>query len=125
MAEPVRIMFGDDNEGIHAQGDASGNLYTTMGALVGSYQAFEDDNFVEGDSPATHDFNAAEGRNAMRGYIYCDGAGDIQVAISHNGVDFGDTFTMSSGEKTDLEGFNIDKIRITHVADSSYRILLM
>ena len=125
MADPVRIVFGNDEEGIQAQGDSSGNLYTTTGVISGGYKTYEDDNFVTGDSPATHDFSTDKGRNAQRGYIICDGAGNIQVDISNDGVAYHDKFTMKSGETVSLDGLDINKIRITWVTNSAYRIFLI
>lgn len=125
MAEPVRIVFGGDNEGIQAQGDANGNLLTREGSYNFDNKTYEDTSFVVGDSPAVHDFNTDAGRNAIDGYIICDGAGDIQVDISRNGLTYGDKFTVKSGERVNLLHFNIDSIRVTHVADSAYRINLI
>lgn len=126
MAEPVRIVFGNTNEGIQAQGDANGNLLTREGSYDFDNQTYEDSSFVSGDSPATHDFNTDAGRNAVDGYIICDGAGDIQVDISRDGINYGDKWTMKAGEKVSLCHFNIDKIRITYVsAASAYRINLI
>lgn len=126
MAEPVRIVFGDSNEGRQAQGDANGNLLTREGVYNFDNQTYEDASFVSGDSPTTHDFNADAGRNAVDGYIVCDGPGDIQVDISRDGITYGDKWTMKAGELVNLTHFNVDKIRITYVsADSVYRINLI
>jgi len=90
-------------------------------------QAFEDSNFQVGDSPAVHDVNAAlGGHNGHDGYITCDGAGDITVEFSPDGVTYGDAHTLKSAETISLEGLNIDLIRITRVsADSSYRVFVV
>lgn len=125
MAEPVRIVFGNDNDGIHAQGDANGNLLTREGVYDYDNKTYEDSSFVVGDSPATHNFALDMGRNAVDGYIICDGAGDIQVDISRNGISYGSKFTVKSGERVNLLHLNIAKIRVTHVADSAYRINLI
>ncbi len=128
MAESVRIVFGDANEGIQAQGDPNGNLLVREGVVPFDNIVFEDASFVVGDSPQTHDFNAATSpnRNAVDGYIVCDGAGDIQVDISRDGISFGAKFTVKSGEVVFLDHLDIDKIRITFVsANSAYRINLI
>lgn len=130
MAERVRISGGNiggyDNEGYDAQVDINGNLHVREGVHNFLNKSYEDSNFVSGDSPATHDFNADTGRNAVDGYIKCDGPGDIQVDYSMNGLTFGDKFTMKEGEAVWLLHYNIDKIRVTHTGtDSSYRIVLI
>lgn len=83
----------------------------------------EDTSFVAGDSPVTLDVNATLRRNANQGFIINDGAGDFTVAISTDGTNFGTAFTMKAGETFDLAGENVDSIRITRVADSSYRVM--
>ncbi|MAF43722.1 MAG: hypothetical protein CMI54_06105 [Parcubacteria group bacterium] len=129
MAERVRITGGDidgsDNEGHDAQVDKKGNLRVREGIYDFDNITYEDTSFVTGDSPATHDFNADAGRNAVDGYIICDGAGNIQVDVSRNGIAFGSKFTMKKGERVNLAHFNIDKIRVTWVSDSAYRINLI
>lgn len=130
MADPVRIVGGNiddnDNEGIQAQVDAAGNLHVTQGGAPGLNQAYEDASFEAGDSPATLDFNNDASRNAMAGWIICDGDGDIQVDFSRNGVNFGEKFTMKLGEMVNLRGLSIDKLRITHTGtDSAYRVFLV
>ena len=85
-------------------------------------QTFEDTNFVDGDSPATLDCNTELGRNATEFSIINDGAGNFTVAISEDGSAFGDEYTMKSGEEWKQEDLSVDSIRITHVADSAYRV---
>jgi hypothetical protein len=125
MADPVRIVFGNDNEGVQAQGDASGNLKVRDGYIDEDNQVYEDSSFVVGDSPAVHDFYTDAGRYAEDGYIACDGAGDIQCQISREGLSYGDAFTVKKGEIVILKGMKISKIKLTWVADSSYRINLI
>ena len=88
-----------------------------------SPQTFEDTSFVDGDSPATLDINAALGRNATEFTVINDGAGNFTVALSQDGTIFGDEHTMKNGETYSLEKVSVDKIRITHVADSAYRVI--
>jgi len=87
-------------------------------------KAYENTNFVTGESPVTHDVNADLGWNGSQGYIMCDGAGDIKVEISPDGTTWGGQHTMKSGESIDLTDMDVDSIRITHVTDSSYRIMV-
>ncbi len=130
MAERVRItggnIDGDNNEGRDAQVDQWGNLRVREGVYKADNKAYEDTSFVAGDSPQTHDFNNDKGRNAIDGYIICDGSGNIQVDVSRDGLSYGDKWTMKKGERVNLLHFDIDKIRVTHTgADSAYRINLI
>ena len=97
------------------------------GPYPGLNQTYENAAFVVGDSPATHDFYTdSSGKYAVDGYIICDGAGDIQVDFTRNGIDYGDKWTMKSGEKVSLLRLDIKKIRVTFVsANSAYRINLI
>jgi hypothetical protein len=94
-------------------------------ALVDTPESFEDSSFVTGDSPATLDVNAALGRNATQGYIICDGAGDIRVAFSTDGVSFGDNITLKESERLNFSNQSVDTIRITWVSDSAYRVAVI
>ncbi len=129
MAAGVRIAGGNidgtDNEGHHAQVDKWGNLRVREGMYDFDNITYEDSSFVTGDSPATHDFNGDSGRNAVDGYIICDGQGDIQVDVSRDGISYGNKWTMKRNEKVNLSHYNVDKIRVTWVSDSAYRINLI
>lgn len=130
MAEPVRIhggnIGGKNNEGKQAQVNDHGALFTTLGNVNESNKVYEDTSFVVGDSPAVHNFESDMGRTAVDGYIVCDGAGNIQVDISRNGLTYDEKFTMKIGEICELDGLVISKIRITHTGtDSAYRINLI
>ena len=129
MAESVRIMGGNidgnDNEGRHAQVDAIGNLRVREGHFDGDNKSYSDTLFLTGDSPATHEFYTDTGRNSVDGWIICDGDGDIDVDISRDGISYGDKMTMKSGEIIDLLRWKVNKIRITWVADSAYRVVLI
>ena len=136
MAERVRISGGaigqESNEGKDAQVNSEGSLHIIpgIGGAGGTYPgynvAYEDTTFLTGDSPATHDFNADAGRNAVGGWIICDGAGNIQVDFSRDGVNYsGSKWTMKKGERVNLENLDIDKIRVTWVSNSAYRINLI
>ena len=127
MPQCVRIVGHltdrEDHEQLQAQVDTLGNLHVREGAYPGLNETYEDTSFAVGDSPATHDFYTDAGRTVSDGYIICDGAGDIQVDISRDGISYGDKWTMKSGEKVSLLRLDIRKIRITFVsANSAYRI---
>lgn len=92
------------------------------GTISGRSKAYEDTSFVSGDSPITRDINTDLGRNSRTGYIICDGAGNILVELSGDGTNYGTQFTMKNNEKVNLDGMSIDSIKITHSADSAYRI---
>ena len=116
---------GDDNEGYHAQVDRNGNLRVREGHFDGDNKSYKDTSFVVGDSPATHDFYGDIGRCSVDGWIVCDGDGDISVDVSRDGISYGDSMTMKSGEIIDLLRWKVNKIRVTWVADSAYRIVLI
>ena len=87
------------------------------------YFSSEDTSFSSSDSPATIDFNSTLGRNAINGYVKCDGAGDIIVSISEDGSTYGDNIRLKSGETLSLRAISIDSIKITFdSANSSYRV---
>ena len=88
----------------------------------------EDTNFQAGESPkvitvystAMHPYPVSEG------YIACDGTGNLEVAISQDGTNYGDTFTMKGGEVVTLGGSRVALIKITHTGtDSAYRVLVL
>lgn len=101
---------------------------TTAGGvqfIEGRSKKYEDSSFVTGDSPAVHDVNNDLGRNAHDGYIVNDGDGDLQYAISNDGNTYGDDHTLKKDETVKLTGMNIDKIRITWIANCGYRIMVV
>ncbi len=84
---------------------------------------FEDTSFVTGDSPADLDCNAQLGRNATRGYIINDGAGNFTVAFrTGTSGSFGDAITMQANEVMEFNDISVDTIRIAWGSDSSYRV---
>ena len=129
MAEPVRIVGHksdrDANEQLQAQVDSLGNLHVREGSYPGLMETYEDTSFVTGDSPAVHDFYTDAGRFASDGYIVCDGAGNIQIDYTRDGITYSDKVTLKKGERLSLLRLDIKKIRITWVSDSSYRIVLI
>ncbi len=88
-------------------------------------KTFEDTSFISGDSPASLDCNATLGRNATQFSIQNDGLGAFTVATSNDGITYGDEKTVKSGEVYAIDALSVDTIRITHVADSSYRVVVL
>lgn len=129
--------------------DASGNPYTTLSPLPvdteltldgnviinnmaitprgisGRTYTYEDTSFVTGDSPIVLDVNTDLGRNGVDGYIINDGAGDFTVEFSDDGASYGSIHTIKKGEVMDLKFLDVDSIRITWIADSAYRVLVV
>jgi len=101
---------------------------TTAGGVQfidGNSATFEDSSFVSGDSPATHDVNAALGRNGHDGYIVNDGAGNLTYQFSKDGTNWGGAHTLKKDETVKLTGLDIDSIKITWVANCGYRIMVV
>jgi len=125
----VKGTAGGDQLRIWSYADISASSVTTSFAPLSVVnKSYENAAFVVGQSPVLIDFNADAGRNAKQGWITCDGiagVGNIQVAFSRDGITFGDNWTMQPGEGTNLESFDIDTLRITYVADSAYRVVLI
>lgn len=94
---------------------------TTRGRSV----SYEDTSFVTGDSPIVLDVNADLGRNGRDGYVANDGTGNFTVEISDDGTSYGGTHTLKEGEVLRIKGVDIDKIRITWVANSAYRVFVI
>jgi hypothetical protein len=89
-------------------------------------KAYEDDDFTAGESPVVHNFNTDMGYNSIMGWITCDGPGEIQVEFTRDGTTYGDPWRMFPGENTDLRGFDIHALRVTHLGtDTAYRIFLI
>lgn len=88
-------------------------------------ETFEDDNFILSDSPVILDCNTALGRNATQFNIQNDGAGSFTVSVSTNGLLYGDEKTVKNGEIYAIEGLSVDSIRITHIANSAYRVTVL
>ena len=82
----------------------------------------EDTDFLTGESPAVLDVNAAYGKNGRSFEVINDGVGSFTVSISNDGTLFGNEVTVKQQEKYALDNISVDKIRITWVANSAYRI---
>jgi len=101
---------------------------TDQAPVVDTYETFEDTSFTSGESPVTLDANAALGRNATKFFVFNTGAGSFTVATnSTSGGTFGDEHTVASGEVFPPLNINmsVDSIRITHVSDSGYKVLVI
>ncbi len=88
-------------------------------------ESFENSAFVTGSSPATHDVNAVLGRNAVDGYVINDGDGDLKIQFSSDGISYGSKITMKETEKIVFDAWNVDTVKVTWVADTAYRILVI
>jgi len=86
---------------------------------------FEDTSFVGGDSPAVLDVNAALGRNATEFTVLNDGSGEFTVALSNDGVSFGNEHLVKDGGTFAIDRISIDSIRLTHVTNASYRVIAL
>lgn len=89
-----------------------------------SYFSDYDANFVTGSSPATLNVNTALGRDGNDGIIANDGPGKLIAAISSDGTAYGDDILLNIGEQFSLTGLIVNKLRITWVSDSSYRVFM-
>ncbi len=117
----VKNVYPDGTNKAPSGDDISRSIFVRL--TTGIPVAFEDTSFVSGDSPATHDVNAALGRNGRHGYIVNDGPGDITVNISEdNGGSWSSNITIKSGDVLSLDGMNVDQIKMTWVSNSAYRI---
>jgi len=92
-----------------------------------SWVVSEDTSFIVGDSPAVVTINADSTLHKyppVKGYIACDGTGNILVEMARFGTTYEDQFTLKANEEVDFEA-EIGLIRITHSGtDSAYRILI-
>lgn len=110
------------------QGSSSlaGNPAVTIVPVNDTYVISEDASFVVGDSPASFDVNAALGRNGTQFTLWNDGAGSLTVAVSNDGATFsGEHTVLGGGETFGLVDVEIDTIRVTHVANTAYRIVAL
>ena len=87
-----------------------------------TYFSTVDTSFVTGDSPVTLDLNTTLGRNSVDGYILNDGVGDFTVNLSSDGTVFGNDIRIKDGETFNIRALDINSIKITWIANSSYRV---
>lgn len=84
----------------------------------------EDTNFQVGDTLIVLDVEATLGQAGTRGWVACDGAGNITVEVGTSGG-YQTAFTIKQGEAFDLDGLTVGRIRLTHTGtDSAYRIVV-
>lgn len=88
-----------------------------------NFKTSTDTDFVTGDSPAIIDMNTALGENAKDVAVLNDGPGNFTIAISNDGISYGDEHTMKSGEVIEFDTISVDSLRVTWVADSAYRVV--
>jgi len=127
LHEAVEIYFYDvvSSSWVKGASDADGNLSVSIFPVNRIPLSFEDTNFVTGDSPVILDINNAYGENGREFSIVNDGNGDFTVAISGDGSVYGGEHTVKNGEVYAIDNISIDSIRITWVADSSYRVVAL
>jgi hypothetical protein len=105
-----------------------GVLITGVPAVAfwkGKTKSYEDTSFVEADSPKTLDVYTDLGRHGHAGYIVNDGAGDIIVEIEDPDAGWGGQHTLEEDEVFDLYMLDIKQIRLTWVANSAYRVMVV
>lgn len=91
----------------------------------GLYYATHDDSFVTGDSPVVLDVKTnLGGKNGIDGYIANDGAGEFTFAISHDGTNYEDEIKVLPEEMFSLNAINMNKIRITWISNTKYRLFV-
>ena len=113
-SQPVNVTF-----------PATQDVNVKSDYINGRTASFENSAFVTGSSPATHDVHTALGRNGHDGYIVNDGAGDLQYQISDDGTNYGGAHTLKKDETVKLTGLDVNKIKITWVANCGYRIMVV
>lgn len=95
----------------------------TQSWIDGNSVSYEDTSFVTGDSPAVLAVNTDLGRDGHSGYIVNDGTGNFTAEISNDGTNYGGIHTVKTNEILNLDNLVINKIRLTWVSNSSYRVL--
>jgi len=118
----LRTKLQTGVDGVAADVSESDPIPSRTEPLDQRFKAYEDTSFVSGDSPVTLDFNADTGRLGRAGTVTCDGAGDILVSVSNDGITFSDTYRLQAQETFELIDVVVDSIKITHVTDSAYRV---
>jgi hypothetical protein len=120
----LNVLNVDSNGAALIKGLIDGTIDIEIGqvAVADTPEFWEDTSFVVGDSPFTIDINAALGRNATKGFVANDGDGNFTIAFSNDGAAFGDAITLKKDESYTFDNLSVDSIKITHVADSSYRV---
>ena len=94
-------------------------------SLDARFKTYSDTSFVTGDSPAVVDVNTDLARDGRSFTFINDGAGDIGIEVSNDGITYSDIWTTRAGEQFGLGDVAIDSIRLTWVADSAYRLMVI
>lgn len=121
MAKPIHQVPVEHDE---HDSDVSAKRVVPVSAL-GRSVSYEDTSFISGDSPALLLVNTDLGRNGKGGYVTNDGPGSFTLEISDDGITYGGIHTLKNEETLLLEGTSIDRIRITWVTNSAYRVLVI
>lgn len=91
----------------------------------GNTLSYENSSFTSVASPAVIDFYTdSNKRTCHNGYMINDGPGDIKFEFSTDSINYGGIHTMRPGEQLDLSRYSIQRLRLTWVANTSYRILM-
>jgi len=125
LHEAVENYFYDvvSSTWVKGASDAGGNLLVSIGPINRTPLTFE--NTITTGAPVVLDINTAYGENGREFSIVNDGNGDFTVAISGDGSVYGGEHTVKNGEVYAIDNISIDSIRITWVADSSYRVVAL
>lgn len=125
-SQNVAVTSMPTSSGVQIKGqDAALTTTPSLPYIAGRTYGYEDTSFVTGDSPVTLTVNTNLGRNAHDGYIVNDGAGNFTVQFSDDGTNYGSSHTMKTDETMKLTHLDINKIKITWVADSAYRVFVV
>lgn len=123
--DPITVIADVTSPPLNVTFPSTQDVNVKSDYISGRTATFEDASFVSGDSPATHDVNAALGRNGHDGYIVNDGDGNLTYQISNDGITYGGAHTLKKDETVKLEGLDIDSIKMTWIADCGYRIMVV
>ena len=119
----VKLQHGLDGAAVDAS--ALDPVPVREQALDARFKTYSDASFVTGDSPVVVDVNTDLGRDGRSFTFLNDGAGDIGIEVSNDGATYSDMWTTKAGEQFGLGDLRVDSIRITWVADSSYRLMVI
>src|SRR3990167_2829687 len=85
----------------HHEDAAAKRVVTVAGG--GRSIAYEDTNFIAGDSPVVLSINTDLGKNGDKGFIANDGPGNFTIEISDNGTNYGSLHTLKTGETLNFD----------------------
>lgn len=92
--------------------------------IDGNTVSYEDQSFIEADSPVVLDFTTDSGRIGTKGYLVNDGPGSLKVEISSDSSTYGGQHTLKGGDILVLNDLKIKKIRLTWMQNTSYRAMI-